>query len=258
VNQRLLIALTMLVAVVAVVSIRILDPEKLSSFGSILSGAGSLLAVLWFSAGLRYQATQLEEQRKQFTAQFEHLQETSRRDALLVAKGILDNAEERAISQHGGITSITEIITEYMNFSEIKPLLESNNPIEVQDAFKSWIKKEGAAVTLLRGIKSAAEVYFRSVGISDIDYSKPPEEFVSIYSSQFSNQPFFDSLAGTATVLSEFMVPLAPARNAAQIAFLAATAKSVGKRVIKMDKLMADIEKHKADGYPLPKIAQDL
>lgn len=255
---RTLVSLSVVVAIVVGLSIRLLDHERLSALGSILSGAAGLLAVIWFSAGLRYQSTQLEEQRKQFAAQFHQLQETSRRDALLLAKGILDKAEEKAIAHHGSISSVNELFTEYTKFEELKPILESTSPQEVLRAHQSWMKKEGAALTLLSGIKSAAEVYLRSVGAKDIDYSKSPEDFYFIYSPRFASQPSFNSLTGTATLLSEFMVRLAPGRKAALIAFYAANAKSISAEIIKMDKLRADMAKHVADGYPLPAIAKDL
>lgn len=257
-QKHILVSLSVTVAVLVAVSIRLLDHERLAALGSVVSGAAGLLAVIWFSAGLRYQSTQLEEQRKQFEAQFHHLQETSRRDALLLAKDILDKAEEKAIFHHGSIFSVNELVTEYAKFEELKPLLESTKPEEVLHAYRSWIKKEGAALTLLGGIKSAAEVYLRSIGATDVDYSKSPEDFYSIYKSRFASQPFFNSLAGTATLLSEFMVRLAPGRSAALIAFFAANAKAISVEIIKMDKLHADMEKHVAAGYLLPAIAKDI
>lgn len=255
---RVLVAISIAIAIALAVATRLLDPELLSALGSIVSGGGSLLAVLWFSAGLRYQANQLEEQRKQFTVQFHHLQESSRRDALLVAKGILEKAEERAIAFGGKISSVGEILTEFTKFENLKPILESTRPSEVLEAHALWVKKEGAALVLMQGIKSAAEVYLRSVGTPGIDYSKPADEFYMIYSPHFASLPFFESLAGPAYMLSEFMFRLGPGRKAATIAFLAATSKSLSPEIIKMDKLREDIAKHVANGYPVPAIAREL
>jgi hypothetical protein len=255
---RILVAITIAIAAALAAAIKLLDPERLSALGSIVSGGGSLLAVLWFSAGLRYQANQLEEQRKQFTTQFHYLQESSRRDALLMAKGILEKAEERAIAFNGKISSVGEILTEFTQFGDLKPILESTNPSEVLRAHALWIRKEGPASMLMQGIKSAAEVYLRSVSTPGIDYTKPADEFYMIYSPHFDSLPFFESLAGVATMLSEFMVRLSPGRNAATIAFLAATSKSLTPEIVKMDKLRADIVKHVANGYPLPAIAREL
>lgn len=176
----------------------------------------------------------------------------------MLAKGILDRAEEKTIKHHGSISSTNDLLAEYTHFEELKPILESTNPHEVIRAYKSWMKKEGAALILLNGIKSAAEVYLRSIGMTGIDYSKSPEDFYFIYSPHFATLPFLNTFAGTATLLSEFMVRLAPARNAALIAFFAANAKSISPEIIKMDKLRSDIEKHVKDGYPLPAIAHDV
>lgn len=255
---RLLIVLSLAVAALAGAAIGFLDHERLSALGSMVSGAGSLLAVLWFSASLRYQAKQLEEQRKQFTSQFHFLQESSKRDALVVAKDILERAEQRSIETNGKITSLGQLAIEYTHFVELKPILESSDPEEVLRAFESWMKKEGAAMTLLQGIKSAAEVYLRATSTPSIDYSKPADEFYMIYSDHFSSLPFFQALAGPATMLSEFMFRLGPGRSAAQIAFLAASSKKVGEKLLKMDKVRADIAEHVAKGYPLPAIAKGI
>lgn len=257
-NIRLLVLLTILVVVAVVAAIIDIGANDLSGYGSIIAAGSGLLAVIWFTASLWYQARQLKEQKTQFLAQFQHLQESSRRDSLLTAKNILDAAEERAISQHGGIASSGDLVTQYLHFAELKPILESDNPDIVLSACQTWMKKEGAALALIKGIKSAAEVYFRSVGIADVDYTKKPEEFVSIYGPRFWGQPFFEAFQGTATMLCEFMVRLESERNAAQIAFFAATAKSIGENILHMDKVREDIEKHKANGYPLPKIAESL
>ena len=257
-STKVLLGLTIFIAIVVALSISLLDPERLASFGSILSGAGGLLAVIWFSAGLRYQSRQLEEQRAQFASQFQHLQEASRRDALLVARGILENAEARAISHNGKIKRIDELFVEYSMFAELKPILESTDPGEVMRAFQDWMKKEGAALAFLSGVKSAAEIYLKSCGVTDIDYTKSPDEFYFVYSPRFESQPYFNSISGTARLLAEFMVRLAPGRNAAVIAFFAASARTFSRDIVKMDELRKDMEKHVADGYQLPKIAVEL
>jgi hypothetical protein len=255
---RLLLSISGIIAVATAITIARLTPESLSAIGSIVAAAGSLLAIVWFSASLWCQSRQLQEQRQQFSVQFEHLIETSRRDALLMAKSILDKAEERAIAQNGRISSITELLTEYMHFVELKPLLESTKSEEVTEAFRAWMKREGPALTLLTGVKSAAEVYLRAIGTPNIDFCKSPDEFVYMYSPHFATLPFFDAVIGTSIMLSKFMFSLAPGRNAAQLAFLAATAKSSIGGIVKSDALHAEIAKHIAHGYPLPAIAKDI
>lgn len=234
------------------------NSTQLSAYGTLLGAAGSILAVIWFTSSLWYQAQQLREQRGQFLAQFHHLRESTRRGALLTAKNILDAAESRAISHHGGITSTSELTTEYMNFSALKPILESRDPEVVLTFFQEWMKTEGAAMALLKGIKSAAEVYLNSIGIEDVDYAKCPEEFVFIYGPHFMDKPFFDVYQGTANLLAQFMFRLQPGRKSAEIAFFAATAKSAGGQVVRVDKVREDIDKHRENGYSVPAIAEDL
>jgi hypothetical protein len=255
--KKILYLLTALLIVPISICVYFLDPERLSALGSIVAAGGSLLAVIWFSASLSYQAKQLEEQRQQFAVQFQFLRETTRREALVVAQDILQTAEKSAIEKNGSIASIIQLPIHYMNCVEMKPLLQSIDSDEVLSAFEEWIKKEAAAVCLLQGIKSAAEVYLNSVDVKNIDYTKPVDEFYMIYSPHFSSLPYFQNLASTANLLSEFMVTLGPARAAAKIAFYAASYKSAGS-IIKIDRVRADIEKHTANNFPLPKIAEGL
>ncbi|MBN8488494.1 MAG: hypothetical protein J0M20_12330 [Burkholderiales bacterium] len=255
---RVLTGLTVALLAAAGLTIRLLDPERLSALGGILSGIGSILAVLWFSAGLNYQARQLREQQQQFAAQFAFLRESSRRDALLLAQGILEKAEAKALANFEPGTTMADLPAKYIGLVELKPILESTNPRAVLDAFQPYMKKEGAAIALLQGIKSAAEVYLRSVGANDIDYSKAPEEFYFVYSPRFANEAFFNTVAGSATIHSEIMLRFKPARDAALIAYFAATAKMISRDVIKMEKLKEDMQKHVAAGYPLPAVATDV
>ncbi|MDZ4298992.1 MAG: hypothetical protein U0998_06105 [Moraxellaceae bacterium] len=262
---RILILLSVLVVVATAASISTFTPNDLSGYGSVVAAAGSLLAVIWFSASLwlqrvqlREQQVQLEEQRLQFTREFSQLQETSRREAILMAKSILDAAEGQAIRQNGTISSISELPSLYLNFVEMKDIMESDDPDVVTRAVQAWIKKDAAATALMKGIKSAAEVYFKAVGVSEIDYTKEPEEFVYIYGPRFWSIPFFGSYEGTATILAQFMINLAPGRKAAFIAQFAATAVGGHAKILKMDKVMDELATHKTMGYPLPRIAVKL
>ena len=105
-NKWILIPLSILVVLATGAAMYSLSDTQLSSYGSMVAAAGSLLAVIWFTGSLWYQARQLNEQRTQFLAEFRHLQESSRQDSLLTAKSILDAAEQRAITHHGGISSV--------------------------------------------------------------------------------------------------------------------------------------------------------
>lgn len=264
-NIRLLSLASILVFALVAFALKTYSPSDLSGYGGIISAGGSLLAVTWFSAGLWYQSqqlneqrTQLNEQRIQFLAEFKHLQNENHRESLQLAKTILETSEQRALSQLDGVSSVSDLLAHYMNFHELKPILESDDADVVLKAFKAWSKKETAAMILLRGIKSAAEVHLKSADVQGIDYSLSPEDFVFIHGVRFWKLPFFDAYEGPATMLSNFMVNLEPGRKAAQIAFMAATGKTFGTKILHMDKVREDIQKHTARGYDLPKIAEGL
>jgi hypothetical protein len=200
----------------------------------------------------------LKEQRTQFLEQYKQLREEGRRDALLLAREILNAAEARALAMNSEIRSLSDLIPLYINFAEFKDIMESEDPNAVQAAVKSWMAKEGPALALMKGLKSAAQVYFLAVGKDSIDNSKEPEEFVLSYGSQLWPLPFFEGFQAPATMLMQFMMHLEPGRKAVPIAGLAAMARLGHQRLLKMDSIREDIKAHVAKGYPLPKIAEGL
>jgi len=258
-NKTILILLSFLVAVLTLAAIYYLDDNRLSSIGSMVAASGGLLAVIWFTGSLWYQSQQLKEQREQFKEDFTQLREDSRRSALLLARDILHTAETRALSLNKNMTSLSELPTLYMHFAELKEIMESGDPLVVKQAIESWQKKEGPALALMNGLKNAAEVYFRSIGLNNIDYSKEPEEFVLIYGPHFWKLPFFEPYQSTGAMLAEFMVTLEPGRKAVTLALFGVMVKiAPSEKLVKIDSIRQDINKYKEKGYPIPVIAREL
>ena len=257
-NKWILISLSTLVVVTTGVTMYILDDTKLSSYGTMAAAAGSFLAVIWFTGSLWYQAQQLSEQKTQFLAQFKQHREEGRRNALLLAREILSNAESRALSYNPNLRTLSELPLAYMEFSELKDILESHDVEVVQTAVNSWLKKEGPALILMRGIKTAAQVYFLAVGKEDVDYSKEPEDFVYIYGSHLWSLPFFEAYHIPTAMLTEVMIRIQPGRKSVEIATLAVMVRIGGETTMKMDSVRETIKDHVAKGYPLPKIAEGL
>ena len=110
---------------------------------------------------------------------------------------------------------------------------------------------------MMRGIKSASEIYFRAIGLKGIDYSKEPEDFVFIYSPRIEKLPYFDTYIGGLHLLIGFMVKLQPGRKAAFLACQVAIAKA-SEVPMKEDEIRKEIESRRASGLFIPKIAEDF
>lgn len=254
---RLPVLLTILIIVLAIWAFCSFDIQQYSAVGSLIGGFGSVLVVIWFVTSLHYQAQQLEEQRVQFLTEFQQIREDGRRNALVLVKDILNETEKRALRLNPDLKSISDLIPLYMNFSDLKPIAEESDPLIVQQHISAWLQKEGPAVTLMKGIKSAAEIYFRAIGLNNIDYSKDAEEFVFIYGAHLWKAPFFSIYQVPATMLAEIMITLLPGREAVSIASMACLSMTAPmKGMMKDDKIIDAIEKHKAKDYPLPRIAK--
>ncbi len=257
-NQIILIVLTLVTLLSAAVMIVFVDIDNLSAYGSILAASGSFIAVIWFTGSLRYQAQQLKEQREQFQKEFDRSNEESRRNALLLAKEILITAENRALAVNSELSSVEQIFPNYINFIEFKDIFESNDPTVVQESVNSWYKKETPAVELMKGIKSAAQVYFIAIDKLDVDYTKSPEDFVYIYGCHLWSLPFFSTYQSSAMSLSEYMMRLQPGRRAVHFAALGAMATLTTSEILKMDEIRADIAEYEVNGRKIPPIAEIL
>jgi hypothetical protein len=74
-DKPTLVFLSVLVVLATGIATCYLETEQLSAYGSIFAGAGSILAVIWFTGSLWYQSQQIVEQRGQFSEEFKHLRE---------------------------------------------------------------------------------------------------------------------------------------------------------------------------------------
>lgn len=256
----LLISVTIAVVVAGVCVLLCASDTKALTIGSVAGACGGILAVVWFFAALKSQSKQLENQKEQFLAEFQTLREGARRDALMFARDILKEAEKKALKQNPKLNAISDFYTNYINFSSLtslKVVLESSDPHEVLEQFKVWMNAEGPAITMMSGIKSASEIYFRATGFESIDYSKEPEDFVFGYSLYIEKLPYFNTYIGSLYPLTSHMVILQPGRKAALLAWQVASAKTYPK-LMKEEKIREEIKTRKESGLSIPKIAEDF
>jgi hypothetical protein len=252
-NIRLLILISVLVLLLPFLAINFLEPQTYSAAGSIFGATGGILAVIWFTASLNYQARQLKEQRDQFLKSFSNLQENARRDALSFAKDILREAEKKAHDLNPNAKNFYEALAQYRNFSEWNNIFESTDLDLVRETTKDWAKKAGPAFIIMRGIKNAAEIYFKAMGKDDIDYSKEPDEFMKTYGSLLWNLPYFESYQFPATLLSGMMIMMDEGLIAIKLANYA-----VYSEVSNKEKIREEIEFYKKHGYRIPEIVKKI
>jgi hypothetical protein len=251
-----IIGLSAVVILAAVYAGLKLDSNKYSPIAGLVSAAASLLAVIWFTSTLIYQARQINEQRQQFSINFAQMHRDAQRNALVVAESVLRDTEARALSQNKTLTSLNDLIVQYMDFSEMSIMLKATEPREVIEAGKKWFLREGPAITLMRGIQTAARIYAESIGDSRFDFTRDPEDFVYIHGPILWKLPYFQNYQTPSDFLSEIMMQIVPARKSAQLAYMIAAAKSSPEGFIKKEKLHKDIQECKEKDYPLPEISK--
>jgi hypothetical protein len=142
---------------------------------------------------------------------------------------------------------------------ELKIIDESTQPEEVNAAAQRWLNEtEAPAMTLMRGIRDAAETYFRAIGRSDIDFSKEPEEFVYSYGPILQNLPYFSKYIGIASTVAEIMISFKPGRKIVWIAYGASMLKILPEKYVNREKVVSDVARHRQAGLHVPAIAADL
>ena len=258
-----LVLVSLIVLGSAIIAMVCLPTERSSALGSLIGGAAGMLAVIWFSASLYYQSKQLKEQRQQFFENFHQLIEDNRRNSLVLVRDILSRAEEKALKSNPELTSFIELKIQYIKMSNLQAALTSTDPQTVLKDAGKWLKTiEGPALTLMTGIKFAAEIYFRATGKTDINYTLEPEIFVRNYAGTLCIVPYFEEYIPVALTISNWMVNMKSVRAAVDIAYWVAAYKGMlidgVSDIIDKNRIIEDVKNYKKAGYALPAIAEGL
>ena len=191
--------LTCAVILLSLLVVIFVDSDKTSALGSIFAASSGFVAVIWFynslelqSVQLQEQQKQLEEQRVQFQLEFNNIRLEAKRSALLVAREILNDMENRVQSSLNGIGTINNLHVLFLNglFSHINTITNEDNPKIVLDEIEKFAKVFGPARTFLYSFKEAATIILENENIPVTDDKDQPEWFVVIYEKYLQNRPF--------------------------------------------------------------------
>lgn len=202
--------LTILILALTIVSVCLLSAEKVSQYGSVFAATGSFIAVIWFYNSLQLQSAQLEEQRKQFQMEFANIRLEGKRNALLIAKDILNNMDIKVSESLKGIGTIENLPNLFLTniLRDIKPIIESDNPNVVLENINQCTKILGPARQFLLSIKEACTIILENEGIQVASSDSQPEWFVKTYYDLIKGRPFVSKYLPTAILLSDYMIPI--------------------------------------------------
>ena len=232
--------------------------KDIGDLGSLIGAFSGLVAVIWFYRGLRLQSVQIEEQRIQFSKQH-HLQY---QDSLLT---FLQKASERIEDSHKeliealSLPDASQLFATYLNsMNYYKEALESTDPNVVMSQVKEWMKIEAPCVKFMSSVKDIITLHKKRLGLEDDAENKDVADYVFINSTHLLQQPFMSTYQGAVKMLSEQMMLLAPGRKAMVLALTTAMALQAPEGLMKIDKIIEDIEKDKSENKPIPKICEQI
>lgn len=234
------------------------EKAGIGDLGSLMQGFSGIVAVIWFYRGLRLQSIQIEEQRKQFSGSY-YLQH---QDSML---SFLDKAAEKIersykeLIESLSIPDGSHLFSSYLKSMEYyKEAFESTDPNVVLEQTRLWMKIENPCIKFMSSVKDVIILHNKRLGLEehadDIDIA----DYVYINSGYLFQQPFMTAYEGAVRMLSEQMMLLSKGRKAMFLALTTAMTLTAPEGIMKKDKMLEDIEKHKIKNLPLPKICEKL
>lgn len=207
-------ALTLLIIGIAVYATIALPREDFGDYGSVFAAASGFIAVIWFYRGLVLQTEQikqqqimLEEQRKQFNLEFNNIRLDSKRNAMLVARNILNDMEPKVVEKLGGeIETFPTIFVQFLQY--LKPISESDDPDIVLDACTTMMKIITPAKLFLTAIMEAGICILENEGFEFVNKNKEnitPELYIIANFNNLTFRPFLSKYMGTARMLANLM-----------------------------------------------------
>jgi hypothetical protein len=235
--------------------------ETATDFATYVAGVTSAIALIWLVAGFRLQAAELSLQRQELhlqrlaaEQQAKELSNSARLGSLSQIRSLLEDAEKAVRDAPLGLKSATEIQITYLNGMKYWTAVENDpNPQAVTESYQQWIPIEAVAKNYIRYIAAAMQLYIEHHYPNvNFDRKEDPELFVYKYQSWVYNAPFIAPHIGAAALLSQFIWMMQPGLERMRLAWLVASAKTLGKNMMKEGALeeMRDKILQRNDGLP--------
>jgi hypothetical protein len=218
------------------------SPTDATQLAEYVSGFASAITLVWLAAGLKIQAAELSLQRQELRLQRIASQQQAREIAnsaklssLGQIRSLLDEAERVVRESPLGLSNITEIPSAFLQGMEHWSEVEKNpNPQAVIAAYQRWLPIESVARNYVRHIAAAMRLYIEyHHPDQNLPSDKEAEDFVYIYSSWVYQAPFLSHHIGPAALLAQEIFILKPGLDRMRLAWLVASAKSIGKNMMK-------------------------
>jgi hypothetical protein len=213
-----------------------------SLLATYISGVTSAIAIVWLVAGLRIQAAELSLQRQELRLQrlaaqqqARELRSSAKLGSLSQIRSLLEEAEKSIRDSPLGITTPLEIQNVYFEKMSFWHDIENSSNFQVViDSYNAWLPAEAVAKNYVRYIASALRIYIEHhYPDAQIDFNKEPEDFVYIYQSWGHKAPFISHHIGVSAMLAQFLWLMKPGLERMRLAWLVASAKSLGTSFLK-------------------------
>ena len=221
----------------------------------IISMGATVLAALWLTYGFFLQSEQLADQKLQFLETSKNMYLSSKRETMIFCKELKQDTISYLNNQ--GIREFSIFVQNYLNFSEMVQMIESESIEQVISCGEEWIKKEGYATRFIRDYAFAVMLYLDTVNI-EYNGLLAPEDFLVNYIKDVPSIPFLYEYTGIGEFLANMMVKIKPQRASALLALQVAYALRDNSRIWRKEKLLEEIDHLKERSYPIPKICEEL
>jgi hypothetical protein len=158
-----------------------------------------------------------------------------------------------------GIDDEAQVLSVYLsNMQFYKQALECTDPSEVTATIKEWMKIETPCSKFMMAVRDIVVLFKMRLGMENDSEETDSAEYVYVQSGYLMKQPFMSPFKITVQMLAQQMSLISPGRNAMYLASSAAIALTAPKGIMKIDKIIENINKAKEEGKVIPEVCNTL
>lgn len=249
------ISLSFLLVSIACWFLLLQDVDFIDKVIPIISMGATVLAAIWLTYGFFLQSEQLADQKLQFLETSRNMYLSSKRETMIFCKELMQDTINYLNKQ--GIGEFSNFIQDYVNFTEMAQMLNSESVDVVISNGEVWVKKESYATRFIRDYAFAVMLYLDTVNI-EYDITIDPEVFLANHIENIPSIPFLYEYTGLGGFLASMMVKVKPQRSSAFLAFQVAHALKDKEGIWKKEKLKEEIDQLITKSYPIPRVCEQF
>lgn len=250
---------TLFVLAFAATTLLVAPLDSAAHVGGFIGGVAGALAFLWLIAAFKVQSEELALQRNELRLQRQsiaiqaaEMRKMAHFGALAQVASMVASAVQ-AVKDAGN--DLSKLPTEILPTEDWRTVFHSHSADDVLKASQRCLVSHGVARRFLDTLTAAATLYLQQVEGAP-QQAGPAELLWTIDGDRLGKVPYVSQYAGTARLISEFMLRIERGYEVIELAMHVALGEILGEDVLKTDPVIALRTKVEGYGVQLPPIVR--